>query len=168
MRRYGELYAQTRLEALDCLDRMPELVKHEDLKSKLLFSVIVVSISILYSVLLFTVVSSQLSFRSVAATVSTKREQVRRVLQLPTASPAPGPLEPAARELEQALTAFLRRATDTFDLTKNVEVRKTVAPVEPVQPHPWPRFPVLRPGVAAVQCGFPELQTGPGGDCEIE
>merc|ERR1719427_1773421 len=82
---------------------MPELVKHEDLKSKLLFSVIV------------------LSFRSVAATVSTKREQVRRVLQLPTASPAPGPLEPAARELEQALTAFLRRATDTFDLTKNVE-----------------------------------------------
>ena len=53
VRRYGELYAQTRLEALDCLDRMPELVKHEDLKSKLLFSVIVVSISILYSVLFF-------------------------------------------------------------------------------------------------------------------
>ena len=30
----------------------------------------------------------------------------------------------AAKEMETAVTAYLRRATDTFDLTKNVEVRK--------------------------------------------
>jgi len=102
VRKYGELYAQTRLETLDSLDKLVELDNHEDLKSKLLFSVIV------------------LSFRSVSATVETKREQVRRILQLPPSS-SPHEMEPAARELETALTAYLRRATETFDLSKNVE-----------------------------------------------
>lgn len=102
VRKYGELYAQTRLETLDSLDKLKELDNHDDLKSKLLFSVIV------------------LSFRSVSATVETKREQVRRILQLPPSS-SPHEMEPAARELETALTAYLRRATETFDLSKNVE-----------------------------------------------
>jgi hypothetical protein len=44
VRKYGELYAQTRLETLDSLDKLKELDNHNDLKSKLLFSVIVVSI----------------------------------------------------------------------------------------------------------------------------
>ena len=44
VRKYGELYAQTRLETLDSLDKLKELDNHDDLKSKLLFSVIVVSI----------------------------------------------------------------------------------------------------------------------------
>ena len=44
VRRYGELYSQTRLETLDCLDRLPQLVNAEELKNKLLFSVMVVSI----------------------------------------------------------------------------------------------------------------------------
>ena len=57
----------------------------------------------------------------ISSTVDTKREQVRRILQLPP-SGFTSPLEPAARELETALTAYLRRATDTFDLSKNVEV----------------------------------------------
>ena len=43
VRKYGELYAQTRLETLESLDRLTELNNHDDLKSKLLFSVIVVS-----------------------------------------------------------------------------------------------------------------------------
>jgi len=101
VRKYGELYAQNRLETLDCLDRLTELDQHDDLKSKLLFSVIV------------------LSFRSISTTVETKRDQVRRVLQLPPGSS--GTADPAARELEVALTAYLRRATETFDLSKNVE-----------------------------------------------
>ena len=45
VRRYGELYSQTRLETLDCLDRLPQLVNAEELKNKLLFSVMVVRIS---------------------------------------------------------------------------------------------------------------------------
>ena len=32
-------------------------------------------------------------------------------------------VEPAVKELQEALTAYLRRATETFDLSKNVEVR---------------------------------------------
>lgn len=103
VKKYGELYAQNRLETLDCLDTLTELDEHDDLKNKLLFSVIV------------------LSFRSVSATVETKREQVRRILQLPPSSSSSNSLEPAARELETALTAYLRRATETFDLSKNVE-----------------------------------------------
>ena len=43
VRKYGELYAQTRLETLESLDKLTELNNHDDLKSKLLFSVIVVS-----------------------------------------------------------------------------------------------------------------------------
>ena len=42
VRKYGELYAQTRLETLESLDKLTELNNHDDLKSKLLFSVIVV------------------------------------------------------------------------------------------------------------------------------
>ena len=48
VRKYGELYAQTRLETLDCLDKLSDLDTHDDLKSKLLFSVIVVSTFILF------------------------------------------------------------------------------------------------------------------------
>lgn len=42
VRRYGELYSQVRLETLDALDRLPQLVNAEELKNKLLFSVMVV------------------------------------------------------------------------------------------------------------------------------
>ena len=31
-------------------------------------------------------------------------------------------LDPAVKDLEEAVTAYLRRATETFDLSKNVEV----------------------------------------------
>lgn len=46
VRRYGELYSLVRLETLDALDRLPELVNSEELKNKLLFSVVVVSPSV--------------------------------------------------------------------------------------------------------------------------
>ena len=55
--------------------------------------------------------------------METKRDQVRRILQLPPASSSDTETT-AAREMEAAVTAYLRRATDTFDLSKNVEVRK--------------------------------------------
>ena len=40
---YVSLYSQARLDTLDSLDRMAELSQAEELKSKLLFSIIVVS-----------------------------------------------------------------------------------------------------------------------------
>ena len=48
-------------------------------------------------------------------------DQVRRILQLPPSSNGLT-VEPAVKELQEALTAYLRRATETFDLSKNVEV----------------------------------------------
>ena len=43
VRKYGELYAQMRLDTLDSLDKLTELNNNDDLKNKLLFSVIVAS-----------------------------------------------------------------------------------------------------------------------------
>ena len=46
IRRYGNLYSQTRVEAFDALDDLPEMAEFDDLKGKLLFSVVVVSADI--------------------------------------------------------------------------------------------------------------------------
>jgi len=47
VRKYGELYSQTRLETLDALDKLPQLINSDELKNKLLFSVVVVSLCLL-------------------------------------------------------------------------------------------------------------------------
>ena len=136
VRRYGELYSQMRLETLDALDKLAPLVNSDELKIKLLFSVVVVS---QYQssfktrfIGKFLYVYPQLAFRSVTNSISSKRDQIRRILQLP---PPPNVqeakmadndnemIEPAVKDLEEAVTAYLRRATETFDLSKNVEVR---------------------------------------------
>merc|ERR1712223_509635 len=124
VRRYGELYSQMRLETLDALDKLKPLVNSDELKIKLLFSVVV------------------LAFRSVTNSISSKRDQIRRILQLPppniqmndestqksnnedshnNISEDSTILEPAVKDLEEAVVAYLRRATETFDLSKNVE-----------------------------------------------
>ena len=69
------------------------------------------------------------------ASISAKRDQIRRILQLPPPVPRGGSpshpslppdagleTDPAAREMEEAISAYLRRATENFDLSKNVEV----------------------------------------------
>jgi hypothetical protein len=69
-----------------------------------------------------------LAFRSVTTSLQSKRDQIKRILQLPppassSASEANADeAEVAARDLEDAVAAYLRRAADTFDLTKNAEV----------------------------------------------
>ena len=42
VRRFGNLYSESRLDALDALDAVPQLSQLDDLKGKLLFSVVVV------------------------------------------------------------------------------------------------------------------------------
>lgn len=44
VRCYGTLYSQARVDALDSLDTLPQLHDAVELKSKILFSVVVVSI----------------------------------------------------------------------------------------------------------------------------
>ncbi|TRY74938.1 hypothetical protein TCAL_04579 [Tigriopus californicus] len=70
VRKFGDLYSMARLDTLDDLDSIPELVDANELKSKLLFSVVV------------------LSFRSATQTLEKMREQLRRILQLPPTSPS--------------------------------------------------------------------------------
>ncbi|CAL4094867.1 unnamed protein product, partial [Meganyctiphanes norvegica] len=65
VRRYANLYAQARVDTLDALDNVPDLKNAEELKSKLLFSVVV------------------LSFRSASASATTMRTDIRRILQAP-------------------------------------------------------------------------------------
>lgn len=48
LRTFGELYSVARLETLDELDTIEELVDADELKNKLLFSVVVVSITAKY------------------------------------------------------------------------------------------------------------------------
>jgi len=107
-----------------------------------------------------------LAFRSVTSSIQNKRDQIRRILQLPPPATTPEDkeitkqdqvyiklsipqitaflhytmhfqenqegsgatpimnLDQASRDMEDAVTSYLRRATETFDLSKNVEVNK--------------------------------------------
>ncbi|KAG8320279.1 hypothetical protein J6590_072341 [Homalodisca vitripennis] len=97
VRCYGNLYSQARVDALDALDTLPQLHEASELKSKILFSVVV------------------LAFRSVSSLLTTKREQVTRILL------NPAPLSSAHSDLEAAISTFLHRTVDTFDLTHSIE-----------------------------------------------
>ena len=46
------------------------------------------------------------------------RDQFRKILQLPSSKS----LSMAGKEVETAFLTYMRRACDTFDLTKNIEV----------------------------------------------
>lgn len=83
---YGGLYTQSRVETLDWLDKLEELRGADELKSKLLFSVIVVkinscsmSVSISRSRLWF----HQLAFRSLQTTSAQMKDHIKRILQIP-------------------------------------------------------------------------------------
>ena len=44
IKRYGNLYNESRLDAMDALDELPEMTGSDDLKVKLLLSIVVVSL----------------------------------------------------------------------------------------------------------------------------
>lgn len=49
VRCYANLYSQARVDALDALDTLPQLHEAAELKSKILFSVVVVRHAIFYT-----------------------------------------------------------------------------------------------------------------------
>lgn len=99
VRRYGSLYAQARVDTLDALDSIPQLRDADELKSKLLFSVVV------------------LGFRSVQNSVSEMKAQVRRALQIPAQLSS----DPRVLELDASVDDYLRANPDACDVSRNVE-----------------------------------------------
>ncbi|XP_063228610.1 uncharacterized protein LOC134534250 [Bacillus rossius redtenbacheri] len=100
VRGYASLYAAARVDTLDALDNLPPLRDAHELKSKILFSVIV------------------LAFRSTQALLALKKDHVRRVLHIPAPAPGAPPPPAVAAELEHQVELYLRRTVATFDLTK--------------------------------------------------
>ncbi|KAK7582518.1 hypothetical protein V9T40_013963 [Parthenolecanium corni] len=93
VRCYGNLYSQGRVNALEALDAIPQLQGADELKSKILFSIVV------------------LAFRSTQALLQQKKEQVKQLLFNHT------PSNPSQTELETAITTYLRRTVDSFDIS---------------------------------------------------
>nr|CAD7569236.1 unnamed protein product [Timema californicum] len=107
VRYYGSLYATARVDTLDALDNLPPLRDAHELKSKILFSVIV------------------LAFRSSQALLAMKKDHIRRVLHITPPTPCEGASppnttvqSPVEAELERQVELYLRRTVEIFDLTK--------------------------------------------------
>ncbi|KAK3918742.1 Mitochondria-eating protein [Frankliniella fusca] len=96
---YANLYSQARVDTLDALDALPALRDAAELKSKILFSVVVKDHirRILH-----------LPTPSAAAPAADQQK-----------ADAAG--SAAAQELEQHVSTYLRRTVDTFDLTKSID-----------------------------------------------
>ncbi|XP_013783676.1 uncharacterized protein LOC106467845 isoform X2 [Limulus polyphemus] len=103
IRRYGNLYAQARVDTLDTLESFSELQSSDELKSKLLFSVVV------------------LAFSSVQNTVSDIKSKLRHILQIPRVSVLDVNSEVASKELDASIDSYLRCTVDMFDININVE-----------------------------------------------
>ncbi|XP_049859153.1 uncharacterized protein LOC126353934 [Schistocerca gregaria] len=98
---YRDLYQSARVDTLDALDSLPLLKDADELKSKILFSVIV------------------LAFRSTQSLLALKKDHVQRVLHIPQRGSAQH--EAAVIGLEAAISLYLRQTAQDFDLSRNVE-----------------------------------------------
>lgn len=101
IRQYGALYSEARLDALDALDDIQEISQFDDLKGKLLFSVVV------------------LAFRSVSQSLRDLKVKVGHLLCLPTAS-SPRGQDPVAKEMETNIELYLRKTADRYDVSQNI------------------------------------------------
>ncbi|XP_013389364.1 uncharacterized protein LOC106158066 [Lingula anatina] len=103
IRQYGSLYADARLDALDALDALPDLTGFDDLKGKLLFSVVV------------------LSFRAAQQSLKEKKMKLRQLLYMPLTHDAAASTAPMIREMEVNIATYLRKTAENFDVTILVE-----------------------------------------------
>ncbi|ODN02489.1 Mitochondria-eating protein [Orchesella cincta] len=119
VREYGALYAQGRVETMDALDSLPDLIEADELKSKLLFSVIV------------------LAFRAVQTSLAEIKDQVSNLLQLESGNETPTPdkeqlnngvvskkdeMQQYQKRLVQALSEYLHHSQQKVDQSRCVEV----------------------------------------------
>ncbi|XP_014664204.1 PREDICTED: uncharacterized protein LOC106806703 [Priapulus caudatus] len=102
IRQYGNLYMQVRVEALDALDNLREMDDSDDLKSKLAFSVVV------------------LSFRSVRSTIEQKKAALRHILGIPSIGSG-GSSDPAVTDMLESIGYYMRKSTEKYDIRPNVQ-----------------------------------------------
>lgn len=104
IKRYSNLYAEARVEAVETLDQLPEMAKSEELKAKLLLSIIV------------------LAFRSTQRTFLDMRTTLDDILHTPTSVQSSSvALRQAARDLQNAIGHYLRITVQRHDLSKNYQ-----------------------------------------------
>ncbi|CAF1203285.1 unnamed protein product [Adineta steineri] len=92
IRSYNSLYSQARIDALDALDSIREMIESEDLKSKLLFSVVV------------------LAFRHAQNQAKEIRNKVKQILQLSN--------DKSSMTLEETIEKYLRSTIQKYDIGK--------------------------------------------------
>jgi hypothetical protein len=98
IKKYGNLYSETRLDAMDALDEMKEMNGADDLKVKLLLSIVV------------------LSFRSAQKSLSEIKSKIRQLLHIPHNSASH-----LVNELEDHISVFLRKTVDKHNLHNNFQ-----------------------------------------------
>ncbi len=117
IRSYNSLYSQARIDALDALDNIREMSNAEDLKSKLLFSVVVVC-RILYlkwneKCFIFLL---KLAFRHAQNQAKEIRNKIKQILQLTN--------DKSSIVLEETIEKYLRTTIQKYDVTKITFVRE--------------------------------------------
>lgn len=97
IRRYGELYSQSRIDTLDTLECLKEFQEAEELKSKLMFSIIV------------------LAFHSVQNKLGEIFIRLREIFQIDDSTSV------YVKDLENSVHSYLRSRMDKFDLTDCIQ-----------------------------------------------
>ncbi|XP_050398842.1 uncharacterized protein LOC126816400 [Patella vulgata] len=100
IRQYGNLYTDGRLDALDALDDLKDLEELSILKTKILFSIIV------------------LAFRSAQEMIDSTRSQVYKTLNIPPDIAAHDTL---SLDIQQHIDRYLQQTFDRIDVTSSVK-----------------------------------------------
>lgn len=103
VQRYGSLYSQSRIDALDALDDLPELADCDDLKVKLLFSILVLAV------------------RSCEHALWHIKNSIRRLLCMPDGFDGAACLDSASKGVEDAVTVYLKKTVADYNLTRIYE-----------------------------------------------
>jgi hypothetical protein len=104
VKRYGNLYSEARLDAMDSLDELPDMADADDLKVKLLLSIVV------------------LAFRSTQRTLLETKTKIRELLHIPEVlHGGNSTLSHLVQEVEDTIAIYLRKTVEKHDVSKNYE-----------------------------------------------
>ncbi|GAB1604782.1 Hypothetical predicted protein [Argonauta hians] len=103
IRLYGNLYSETRVEAADDLDCLPQVAEYENLKTKILFSVVV------------------LAFRSTLNSLLDLKSKVRDLLRIQVSDINNQSNDLPSLTLEAEIDDYIRKTVDRHDCSVNAE-----------------------------------------------